>query len=125
LAVDVERHHLGIGESPEEPERDDAGAGTGVEHARPGWKPPVHAVQELLDAALEPEEPEARVIEIRDPPILECRGAGGERRAPSHVSATRAAMTSGAGWVIESNSSVPSSLSASAVQLSTQSPVLQ
>src|SRR5262249_23043705 len=71
LAVDVERDHLAIGESLEKPERDDARPGARVQHARAGGQAPVHAPEELLDAPLEPEEPEPGVVEVGDAPVLE------------------------------------------------------
>src|SRR5262249_41913180 len=111
--------------SPEEPQGDEARPSAGVEDARARGKPPVHAVEELLHATLPPEDAEPGVVEIGDAAVFERRRVVTVGAAPPHVKATRATTVSGAAGTIDRSSSVPSRFSASAVQLSTQSPVLQ
>ena len=139
-AVDVERDHLGIGEPPQKPEAVDSGARAGVEHAGPRRQPPVHALEELLDPALEAEDAQPGVVELGDTPVGERGGfplgaptvgtpTVGTRAITArvfHVRATRLAITpETVAGAIDRSSSAPSDRSASAVQLSTQSPVLQ
>lgn len=77
LTVDVEGRHLRAREGLQKPESVEPGARPRVERPGAGGQAPLHALQELLDAALESEQAQRRVVGSAGRGAPRMRGRGG------------------------------------------------